>query len=123
MKAWLIKNKYNILKLVVIGYALLVLGNIVSNLLNTYVQPDYNPLIERIQEIQAKEKEVLIDSINSYKDLIEKQSKTVDRIESKLKSQDKKLEQIKKDYDIKENNIRSLNADDVVSESTKQLSE
>lgn len=123
MKAWLIKNKYNILKLVVIGYALLVFGSIASNLLNTYVQPDYNPLIERIQEIQAKEKEVLIDSINSYKDLIEKQSKTVDRIESKLKSQDKKLEQIKKDYDIKENNIRSLNADDVVSESTKQLSE
>lgn len=123
MKAWLIKNKYNILKLVVIGYALLVLGNIASNILNTYVQPDYNPLIERIQEIQAKEKDVLIDSISSYKDLIEKQSKTVDRIESKLKSQDKKLEQIKKDYDIKENNIRSLNADDVVSESTKQLSE
>lgn len=123
MKAWLIKNKYNILKLVVIGYALLVLGNIASNILNTYVQPDYNPLIERIQEIQAKEKEALIDSISSYKDLIEKQSKTVDRIESKLKSQDKKLEQIKKDYDIKENNIRSLNADDVVSESTKQLSE
>ena len=123
MKAWLIKNKYNILKLVVIGYALLVFGSIASNLLNTYVQPDYNPLIERLQEIQAKEKEVLIDSINSYKDLIEKQSKTVDRIESKLKSQDKKLEQIKKDYDIKENNIRSLNADDVVSESTKQLSE
>lgn len=123
MKAWLIKNKYNILKLVVIGYALLVFGSIASNLLNTYVQPDYNPLIERIEQIQAKEKEVLIDSINSYKDLIEKQSKTVDRIESKLKSQDKKLEQIKKDYDIKENNIRSLNADDVVSESTKQLSE
>lgn len=123
MKAWLIKNKYNIFKLVVIGYALFVFGNIASNLLNSYVQPNYNPLIERLQEIQAKEKEALIDSINSYKDLIEKQSKTVDRIESKLKSQDKKLEQIKKDYDIKENNIRSLNADDVVSESTKQLSE
>ena len=45
MKAWLIKNKYNILKLVVIGYALLVLGNIASNIINTYVQPDYNPLI------------------------------------------------------------------------------
>lgn len=84
---------------------------------------DYTALIKEIEQKQQAEKAELLDSIQVSRELIDKQKKELIDIRKKIVIQSKEIEKIKKDYDTQKNNISQLGADDVVSESTKHLSE
>jgi hypothetical protein len=110
---------YAVIVIVIIA----IIGIILSLQSAKVIQPDLNPLIKMIEDKQIKEKKELIDSISGYSKRIDAQKKSIDQLESAIKSQDKKIVEIKNIYENKSANIYHLDADGVIIESIRYLSE
>lgn len=93
-----------------------LIGNNSGNVDLTHV---YDTMERRLKE----QKQELTDSIQVYKDLIDKNQKEIVTLKDKIRLQGSEIAKIKKDYEDKRNHISTLDADGVVSESAKQLSE
>jgi len=93
-----------------------LIGNNSGNVDLTHV---YDTMEHRLKE----QKEELTDSIQVYQDLIDKNQKEIVTLKDKIRLQGSEIAKIKKDYEDKRNHISTLDADGVVIESTKQLSE
>lgn len=91
-------------------------GNSGGNVDLTHV---YDTMERRLKE----QKQELTDSIQVYQDLIDKNQKEIVTLKDKIRLQGSEIAKIKKDYEDKRNHISTLDADGVISESAKQLSE
>lgn len=119
-----IVNRQNKLIYAIIVVVIIAIIGIVLSLQSAKViQPDLNPLIKMIEDKQIKEKKELIDSISGYSKRIDAQKKSIDQLQYAIQSQDKKIVEIKNIYENKSSNIYHLDADGVIIESIRYLSE
>ncbi len=113
-------NRSAILAFIVIILAVLWISSFFGN---SGGNVDLTHVYDTVELRLKAQKEELTDSILVYQDLIKKNQKEIITIEKKLHLQGSEIAKIKKDYEDKRNHISTLDADGVVSESAKQLSE
>lgn len=83
---------------------------------------DYRPVIDSLEKRIEKEKKEILDSVAVYDVRIDAQKKEIGILTDKARKQADEIIRIKKQYEIRRNNINNLDIDGTILESRRQLS-
>lgn len=115
-------NKKILTKIAIAIASILILGFVLKILLSKPTKPKYDNLIKSIEKQQEQDKKDLLDSISVRDKVNIKLQKEIADLTARNKSQDVEIQTIKRMYEIKRNNINSMDADELIRTSAKQLS-